>query len=91
MRRSKRLWWCTPGLPCSRPPPPFPSRGPQECVKAGITMLSIGHRPALKQFHSTIVTFDGCGGFSIDQLRPSDREGLREAAAAAAAAEGKGC
>jgi ABC-type uncharacterized transport system fused permease/ATPase subunit len=24
-------------------------------VRAGITMLSIGHRPALKQYHSTIV------------------------------------
>ena len=23
----------------------------QECVKAGITMLSIGHRPALRQYH----------------------------------------
>lgn len=55
-----------------------------ECVKAGITMLSIGHRPALKQFHSTIVAFDGCGGFSIDQLRGSDQEGLREALAAEA-------
>lgn len=25
-----------------------------ECVKAGITMLSIGHRPALKRFHSLV-------------------------------------
>ena len=25
-----------------------------ECVKAGITMLSIGHRPAIKRFHSQV-------------------------------------
>lgn len=25
-----------------------------ECVRAGVTMLSIGHRPALRQFHSMV-------------------------------------
>lgn len=58
------------------------------CVRAGITMLSIGHRPALRQFHSTAVHFDGCGGFSIEQLRASDREGLAEALAGAGGENG---
>ncbi len=31
---------------------------PQECQAAGITFLSIAHRPALKRFHSVIVHFD---------------------------------
>lgn len=38
-------------------------------------MLSIGHRPALKQYHSTLVHFDGAGSFSIEELRESDQEG----------------
>ncbi|PRW57208.1 ABC transporter D family [Chlorella sorokiniana] len=50
-----------------------------ECVRAGITMLSIGHRPALRQFHSTIVEFEGVDArYSIKELRPSDRQGLNE-------------
>lgn len=41
------------------------------CVQRGITMLSIAHRPALKQFHSTIVHFDGSQagqGWSIESI-----------------------
>ena len=41
------------------------------CVQRGITMLSIAHRPALKQFHSTIVHFDGSQagqGWSIETI-----------------------
>lgn len=33
-----------------------------ECVRAGITMLSIGHRPALRQFHSTVRNAAGRAG-----------------------------
>ena len=29
------------------------------CMNAGITMLSIGHRPALRKYHQVIVHFDG--------------------------------
>jgi ABC-type uncharacterized transport system fused permease/ATPase subunit len=50
-----------------------------ECVRAGITMLSIGHRPAIRQFHSAQLHFDGTGGWNLSQLRPSDVDGLREA------------
>ncbi|MEW5310860.1 MAG: hypothetical protein WDW38_002620 [Sanguina aurantia] len=30
-----------------------------ECNRAGITFLSIAHRPALKRFHSSVIHFDG--------------------------------
>lgn len=42
------------------------------CVQRGITMLSIAHRPALKQFHSTIVHFDGTQagqGWSLETIK----------------------
>lgn len=45
------------------------------CVQRGITMLSIAHRPALKQFHSTIVHFDGSQagqGWSIESINKND-------------------
>lgn len=54
-----------------------------ECVRAGITLLSIGHRPALRRFHSVAVHFEGSGMFSIEQLRGSDVQGLHEAPDAA--------
>jgi ABC-type uncharacterized transport system fused permease/ATPase subunit len=52
------------------------------CMKQGITMLSIGHRPALRQFHQFIVHFDGATtpkGWRLEEVRP-------EADAAAGAA-----
>jgi ABC-type uncharacterized transport system fused permease/ATPase subunit len=48
------------------------------CVRAGITMLSIGHRPALRKFHSSVVQFDGNGHYSLHDLRACDRQGLEE-------------
>lgn len=53
-----------------------PCRCCSECVRAGITMLSIGHRPALREHHSVIVEFDGSGNFEQRTLRSSDKEGL---------------
>lgn len=49
------------------------------CVKANITFLSIGHRPALRKYHSLVVNFgEGDGkGWSLQQLRNRDREGLK--------------
>ena len=47
------------------------------CMQRGITMLSIAHRPALKQFHSTIVHFDGSQagqGWSIESIDKKDTE-----------------
>ena len=40
-------------------------------------MLSIAHRPALKQFHTTIVHFDGTQagqGWSIETIDKKDKE-----------------
>ncbi|KAL4452337.1 hypothetical protein ABPG75_007999 [Micractinium tetrahymenae] len=53
-------------------------------VRAGITCVSIGHRPALRRFHSVAVHFGegghlGPGHYAIEQLRGSDVEGLTEA------------
>jgi ABC-type uncharacterized transport system fused permease/ATPase subunit len=49
------------------------------CVRANITFLSIGHRPALRKYHSLVVNFgEGDGkGWSIQQLREFDRDGLK--------------
>jgi ABC-type uncharacterized transport system fused permease/ATPase subunit len=49
------------------------------CVRVGITMLSIGHRPALRDFHSYVLHFegqDGSKGWSIEKLRDSDKDDL---------------
>lgn len=49
----------------------------EACVKRGITMLSIAHRPALKQFHSTIVHFDGTQagqGWSIETIDKDSKD-----------------
>lgn len=32
----------------------------QACVDAGITLLSIGHRPAIKAFHQAVIHFEVC-------------------------------
>lgn len=42
------------------------------CVQVGITMLSIGHRPALRDFHSTVLHLegqDGDKGWRIEEIR----------------------
>jgi ABC-type uncharacterized transport system fused permease/ATPase subunit len=44
----------------------------------GITMLSIGHRPALREFHSTVLHFEGQEGgkgWRIESLREKDLDG----------------
>ena len=48
------------------------------CMRAGITMLSIGHRPALRKFHQFIIHFDGATtakGWRLEEV-----EQLEEAA-----------
>lgn len=40
-------------------------------VKAGITLLSIAHRPALKRFHHAIIHFEGVqqgDGWHLEEL-----------------------
>ena len=49
------------------------------CVQVGITMLSIGHRPALREFHSTVLHFEGQEGgkgWRIETLREKDLDGV---------------
>jgi len=51
------------------------------CVRVGITMLSIGHRPALRDFHSFVLHFEGQNagkGWHLERLRKSDKEGNLE-------------
>lgn len=53
------------------------------CIRAGITLLSIGHRPTLKRFHSRIVHFEGADagkGWSVEELRQKDLDGLEQPA-----------
>ncbi len=43
------------------------------CMRAGITMLSIGHRPALRKFHQFIIHFDGAAtakGWRLEEVPP---------------------
>lgn len=49
------------------------------CVRVGITMLSIGHRPALRDFHSLVVHFEGQAGgkgWHLERLRDRDVDGM---------------
>jgi len=44
------------------------------CMNAGITMLSIGHRPALRKYHQVIVHFDGTQqgiGWHLEEIKDS--------------------
>ena len=40
----------------------------QSCVERGITMISVGHRPTLLQFHQQLLLLDGRGGFKMETL-----------------------
>jgi ABC-type uncharacterized transport system fused permease/ATPase subunit len=43
------------------------------CMEQGITMLSIGHRPALRKYHQMAVHFDGSQsgrGWRLEELAP---------------------
>ena len=38
------------------------------CAEKGITAISVGHRPTLRQFHSRVLTLDGKGAGTIEVL-----------------------
>jgi hypothetical protein len=40
----------------------------QACVDAGITLLSIGHRPAIKAFHQAVIHFQVCTRLSATTM-----------------------
>jgi ABC-type uncharacterized transport system fused permease/ATPase subunit len=46
----------------------------EAAARAGITLLSIAHRPTLKRFHQLVIHFDGSAsasgrGWSVEDLR----------------------
>lgn len=40
----------------------------RNCIARGITMLSVGHRPTLLQYHQQLLELDGHGGYAIREL-----------------------
>lgn len=42
------------------------------CTSAGITCLSVGHRPTLHRFHSVLVCLDGDTGWSTSQKHAAE-------------------
>jgi ATP-binding cassette subfamily D (ALD) protein 4 len=48
-----------------------------ECVRSGVTMVSVAHRPAVMDFHEQVLELDGKGSFSLRPLaRPSTFTGV---------------
>ena len=47
-------------------------------TKLGITMLTVSHRPSLWKYHSTILQYDGQGGYVFEVLRAEERLRLQE-------------
>lgn len=37
-------------------------------AKAGITVISVGHRNTLRQYHHSLLSLDGSGGWRLDAL-----------------------
>ena len=44
---------------------PLESRCMQLCLDAGITCISVGHRPTLIPYHNRLLRLDGAGGYTI--------------------------
>ncbi|KAG9314614.1 adrenoleukodystrophy protein [Chiua virens] len=50
----------------------------EHATALGITLLTVSHRPSLWKYHSTILQFDGQGGYVFTQLNAEKRLSLQE-------------
>jgi len=60
----------------------------EACSQAGITLLSIAHRPSLKRFHQLVVHFDGAASGSKGWWLEDPRQEQRQPSTSSAAAAG---
>lgn len=44
----------------------------QSVKAAGITLISVSHRPSLWNFHDKVLAFDGSGGYEFRDIQPDD-------------------
>ena len=42
------------------------------CSQQGITLVSVGHRHSLRQYHDMVLHLDGQGGWSLNSLDAKD-------------------
>lgn len=57
---------------------PLEARCMYLCQQAGITTISVGHRPTLIKFHSRVLRLDGAGSFTLEPVAdyvPPERRG----------------
>eukprot|EP01125_Pyxidicula_operculata_P015082 TRINITY_DN5097_c1_g2_i2.p1 TRINITY_DN5097_c1_g2~~TRINITY_DN5097_c1_g2_i2.p1 ORF type:complete len:1244 (-),score=197.46 TRINITY_DN5097_c1_g2_i2:64-3795(-) len=45
----------------------------EQCMKLGITLLSVAHRPALMEYHNKLLKFDGKGGYKVIDITSKDK------------------
>ena len=48
----------------------------QICQELGITVMSVGHRESLREYHDVDLNLDGKGGWSLKPIRKAFSENL---------------